>query len=1260
MKNSSTFKMRFLLFSMATLWFSATLQSQQTTLARWTFNGTTEPTTGASKATLVGGTTTHSATLADGWRVTTFPGQSQLSGTAGVAFFVSTSGYQNITINLQHYASNTASRWASFEYTTNGGQTWKPLRNNNAGLSPGEIYYPFSLSFAGIEEANNNADFGIRIVSIFSPVTFSDGLGNAFYPNAAYHRARETGGTPYAGSGNWRFKDVTFTGDLLPADKAYFYQPGTDIKLLSSWNSAPDGSGNTPASFNLDNTTWRIEEDAVLEGQLNISGLNSRVVVSGDNLDIKTLILLPDSKLDAAIDVEEAGQLNIMTNNYPILGIMHPGSNVAFTSGTKVIPYHDYFSLTIVDANPVFSAAPDQTIKIRGGITLTGDVVFPDARGGSEYNFHFYGPWLQNISTNGNVLRAYNMIFEKTEGLVRTTTTSRISSDNQLTFNFSGTALFEDQGATIYAGNSVNIAGSPSNFNFTGTLILAGIEPGVVRGAGTANNFNIRESSTLNTNPKAALNNLIVRVANTGGEFRFRDGTSNLFEIKGNLIVEAQANGRIRFYGNDVKIGGNLIIEEGFKGVIDIIENLMFAGNTTQTISLALPTQAKKLNINNSINIVKGHLIAIDLLDATKSPATGIDGVLVANPSTAITGISADAYTIGNMGYRVSAPVPADLIFHTGTTEQYMPLKMQLSHVNPTQVIHYARAADSGLPDLGLPAGVESVFAGYYFHVYLDPAAGIENGKIFFPLLPGIIEIDPSMFRVLRAGNQNWVNLGGVVNDGHIESEVPFSQGGWFVLGVYNPGSSSSILSFRFDVLNPPVAGDINEDAKTITLRVPFGTDVTALVPVIEHNGSEISPSSGVAQNFTNSVQYMVTADDNSTSIYTVTVIILPIENDPPVVSNPVNLQNAIETGAPIVIDLSKVFTDPDGKPMSFKAESGRPVIASVNVSGNNLTINPLRRGDATITVQAIDDQQTSAFTTFRVLVYPKPLESATSRRFAFWDPNEPELTYPEGILFLQSNISDPGLDAPLEYAYYIPHDDYHADDEANIGFPYRNLRRSRINGLGDNGISFINTGRDRDLGGLLIALKTNHSAGVELKWTAGTILKNERIYGIRVQYRVGIEGPFQDLTDVNGEPTEVYIAGENGTIKNFVPVTLPQQLWQQDNLQLLFRYYHISGTSGARPQLRLDDIVIDYKVNVDRLELQNTRIYSFNKFIYLETSAEQKSLLEVFNLMGQKVYSSDTQGGGKQRFGTGLEDGIYIVRFTSGQGITTTKILLK
>lgn len=59
-----------------------------------------------------------------------------------------------------------------------------------------------------------------------------------------------------------------------------------------------------------------------------------------------------------------------------------------------------------------------------------------------------------------------------------------------------------------------------------------------------------------------------------------------------------------------------------------------------------------------------------------------------------------------------------------------------------------------------------------------------------------------------------------------------------------------------------------------ITVYAPYLTDISSLVPVIVHNGQSISPASGLAQNFTNPVEYTVKAKDGTSKVYKVTVLV--------------------------------------------------------------------------------------------------------------------------------------------------------------------------------------------------------------------------------------------------------------------------------------------------------------------------------------------------------------------------------------------------
>ena len=181
------------------------------------------------------------------------------------------------------------------------------------------------------------------------------------------------------------------------------------------------------------------------------------------------------------------------------------------------------------------------------------------------------------------------------------------------------------------------------------------------------------------------------------------------------------------------------------------------------------------------------------------------------------------------------------------------------------------------------------------------------------------------------------------------------------------------------------------------------------------------------------------------------------------------------------------------------------------------------------------------------------------------WSAAEPAGTYPSNMVFLQTTALDSGLATELEALWTLPYD---------------RTNRSRINGLGDAGFSFLNTSDPQPDGGgypvgAVLALKTIGVQNIFVNWRGGTVMTNERIYAIRLQYRVGVSNSFADVLDANGAPVEYVrnpVAGHSQTLG---PVRLPGEVNNQSYVQLRWKYYYVTGASGPRAQLRIDDILV-------------------------------------------------------------------------------------
>ncbi len=95
------------------------------------------------------------------------------------------------------------------------------------------------------------------------------------------------------------------------------------------------------------------------------------------------------------------------------------------------------------------------------------------------------------------------------------------------------------------------------------------------------------------------------------------------------------------------------------------------------------------------------------------------------------------------------------------------------------------------------------------------------------------------------------------------------------------PNTEKQILDFKFlkdynTALSEDIVAAIDQDSKTIVAYVPAETDLTKLTPTIAlSDKATVNPVSGATHNFISStLTYTVTADDNSTQEYYISVII--------------------------------------------------------------------------------------------------------------------------------------------------------------------------------------------------------------------------------------------------------------------------------------------------------------------------------------------------------------------------------------------------
>lgn len=210
-------------------------------ITQWDFNGTSTttvpgginsptPATGTGTASLLNGVVgsfasgTANGGSSDpvlttpnnyGWGTTTYQAQGAGNGTAGVMFMVSTVGYDSIQVKFDTRHSNTSSRFIRMDYTVDNGANWVLGTQANGRIYKGDAGDTwFNLRSADLSadtSVDNNANFGVRMVTVFGPSTgdFDDSQTYTAY-------AASNGTSTYAATGTHRYDMVTISGNVVP------------------------------------------------------------------------------------------------------------------------------------------------------------------------------------------------------------------------------------------------------------------------------------------------------------------------------------------------------------------------------------------------------------------------------------------------------------------------------------------------------------------------------------------------------------------------------------------------------------------------------------------------------------------------------------------------------------------------------------------------------------------------------------------------------------------------------------------------------------------------------------------------------------------------------------------------------------------------------------------------------------------------------------------------------------------------------------
>ena len=269
---------------------------------------------------------------------------------------------------------------------------------------------------------------------------------------------------------------------------------------------------------------------------------------------------------------------------------------------------------------------------------------------------------------------------------------------------------------------------------------------------------------------------------------------------------------------------------------------------------------------------------------------------------------------------------------------------------------------------------------------------------------------------------------------------------------------------------------------------------------------------------------------------------------------------------------------------------------------------------------------------------------------FFRWNPGNESGMYPKSMVFVYMNERDPELGANISGI----------TDGA-----YDLESRTRIRGLDENGVAFINTSNSDGnpgypgtrLGGAILKVDTRNVIKPKIAWRGGTVLANSREYAIRLQYTTDINEPFSDFLDENGAPVEYIRNSMDGHIETLGPYPLPDELLQEESVYLFWRYYftgnQIFEDSIQRAKLSLSDIYL-FESGMAETE----RIFNLTNGDYLFNEWSPDSTPGTFPDGMKFVFMDETMPGlNTEPFGTVWghynTDGGTAIRGLAGAGVS-------
>jgi hypothetical protein len=418
----------------------------------------------------------------------------------GAQFNASTSGYQNITLTWDQRFSNTSANTVRLQYTTNG-STWTNFVMTSANTTlcagsinangcfennAGDVYRRVAVDFTSIAAANNNPNFGVRMVA-------------SYYQSTTEFRQSNAPASVANPAGTWRFDNVTING--IPSsgpNPSIISNSGTasicgigtaNIKVTITGGVSPftvvytDGTTNFTVNNYVSGANIAVSPTVTSTYTLvSVTGANSLIGTGNSGSATVTVNSLPTVSFTtqpgagACINNDvtyttQAGQSNyiwtisgVLGTDYTITSGGGTSSNTVTikwltTAGTKTVSVNytnsngcTAVSAAVSTATTIYALPTTPTFSVQPGATTcsTNNVVYTTQAGRFNYSWTF--PGILNTD--------YTIVSGGTASSNTVTLTWLTGGSKTVTVNYSNQTI-PNCGALVSASNTTNVNIAP-------------------------------------------------------------------------------------------------------------------------------------------------------------------------------------------------------------------------------------------------------------------------------------------------------------------------------------------------------------------------------------------------------------------------------------------------------------------------------------------------------------------------------------------------------------------------------------------------------------------------------------------------------------------------------------------------------------------------------------------------------------------------------------------------------------------------------